>query len=115
MVNLNAQCRWKEYLQLFTAQKYHGIIGMPLWTLDHISKLARPPCFGRAAEKCHFDSLSSIVASCIGKYKSLSAHIHALMFSGTREVGMNMLDEIDVFNFLLKTRGNKQCLFWCRN
>ncbi|KAF7152076.1 hypothetical protein RHSIM_Rhsim01G0124000 [Rhododendron simsii] len=66
-------------------------------------------CFERAAEKCHLDSLSSIVASCSwGKQVSVGTGSRFDVLWDTREVGMNELDGIDVYNFLNMVRSSSK-------
>ncbi|XP_062001733.1 DNA-directed RNA polymerase V subunit 1 [Rosa rugosa] len=58
-------------------------------------------CFERAAEKCHMDSLSSIVASCSwGKHVAVGTGSRFEILWDTREGGLNEEGGIDVFNFL---------------
>ncbi|KAA8519098.1 hypothetical protein F0562_013354 [Nyssa sinensis] len=58
-------------------------------------------CFERAAEKRHVDSLSSIVASCSwGKHVAVGTGSPFDVLWGTREVGLNQQEGIDIFNFL---------------
>ncbi|XAR54458.1 DNA-directed RNA polymerase [Bertholletia excelsa] len=58
-------------------------------------------CFERAAEKCHVDSLSSIVASCSwGKHVAVGTGSRFDLLWDTTKVGMNQRDGIDVYNFL---------------
>ncbi|XP_057502270.1 DNA-directed RNA polymerase V subunit 1-like [Actinidia eriantha] len=66
-------------------------------------------CFERAAEKCHVDSLSSIVASCSwGKQVAVGTGSRFDVFWDTREVGMNQQDGIDVYNFLHLVRSSSK-------
>ncbi|KAB2627404.1 DNA-directed RNA polymerase V subunit 1 [Pyrus ussuriensis x Pyrus communis] len=58
-------------------------------------------CFERAAEKCHMDSLSSIVASCSwGKHVAVGTGSRFDILWDTREGGLNQEGGLDVFNFL---------------
>ncbi|KAK9282648.1 hypothetical protein L1049_010867 [Liquidambar formosana] len=58
-------------------------------------------CFERAAEKCHIDSLSSIVASCSwGKQVAVGTGSRFEILWDTKEVGLNREAGIDVYNFL---------------
>ncbi|XP_059649269.1 DNA-directed RNA polymerase V subunit 1 [Cornus florida] len=64
-------------------------------------------CFERAAEKCHVDSLSSIVASCSwGKHVAVGTGNSFDVLWDTREVGLNQQDESDVYNFLNLVRSS---------
>ncbi|KAK3032738.1 hypothetical protein RJ639_036922 [Escallonia herrerae] len=64
-------------------------------------------CFERAAEKCHFDSLSSIVASCSwGKHVAIGTGSSFDVLWDTREVEMNQKDGTDVYNFLQMVRSS---------
>ncbi|KAL7239152.1 hypothetical protein ACSBR2_005116 [Camellia fascicularis] len=66
-------------------------------------------CFERAAEKCHVDSLSSIVASCSwGKQVAVGTGSRFDVLWDTREVGMNQQDGIDVYNFLHLVRSSSK-------
>ncbi|XP_050381339.1 DNA-directed RNA polymerase V subunit 1-like [Argentina anserina] len=58
-------------------------------------------CFERAAEKCHMDSLSSIVASCSwGKHVAVGTGSRFEILWDTREGGLTEEGGVDVFNFL---------------
>ncbi|XP_052189577.1 DNA-directed RNA polymerase V subunit 1 isoform X2 [Diospyros lotus] len=66
-------------------------------------------CFERAAEKCHADSLSSIVASCSwGKHVTVGTGSQFDVLWGTREVGLNNQEGIDVYNFLHLVRSSRE-------
>ncbi|WRX12496.1 RNA polymerase [Theobroma cacao] len=58
-------------------------------------------CFERAAEKCHVDSLSSIVASCSwGKHVAVGTGSRFDVLWDRKEVGFDQKSGIDVYNFL---------------
>ncbi|BFG20444.1 hypothetical protein CerSpe_067180 [Prunus speciosa] len=58
-------------------------------------------CFERAAEKCHMDSLASIVASCSwGKHVAVGTGARFDVLWDTREVELTQEGGLDVFNFL---------------
>ncbi|KAH0728366.1 hypothetical protein KY284_004231 [Solanum tuberosum] len=58
-------------------------------------------CFERAAEKCHVDSLSSIVASCSwGKHVAVGTGSRFEVLLNTRNVEWNIPDTRDVYSFL---------------
>nr|XP_043618667.1 DNA-directed RNA polymerase V subunit 1 [Erigeron canadensis] len=58
-------------------------------------------CFERAAEKCHADALSSIVAACSwGKPVSVGTGSRFDILWDTREVELNQKEGIDVYSFL---------------
>ncbi|BBG96549.1 nuclear RNA polymerase D1B, partial [Prunus dulcis] len=58
-------------------------------------------CFERAAEKCHMDSLASIVASCSwGKHVAVGTGVRFDVLWDTREVELTQEGGLDVFNFL---------------
>ncbi|OMO87191.1 RNA polymerase, alpha subunit [Corchorus olitorius] len=58
-------------------------------------------CFERAAEKCHVDSLSSIVASCSwGKHVAVGTGSRFDVLWDHKEVGFDQRSGIDVYNFL---------------
>ncbi|KAL6130072.1 hypothetical protein ACLB2K_068453 [Fragaria x ananassa] len=58
-------------------------------------------CFERAAEKCHMDSLLSIVASCSwGKHVAVGTGSRFEILWDTKEGGLNEVGGVDVFNFL---------------
>ncbi|KAL8228775.1 hypothetical protein R6Q57_013675 [Mikania cordata] len=66
-------------------------------------------CFEKAAEKCHSDSLSSIVGACSwGKPVSVGTGSRFDILWDTREVEMNQKDGIDVYNFLHLVRGGSE-------
>ncbi|KVH88101.1 Aspartate decarboxylase-like domain-containing protein [Cynara cardunculus var. scolymus] len=66
-------------------------------------------CFEKAAEKCHSDSLSSIVAACSwGKPVAVGTGSRFDILWDTREVEMNQKDGIDVYNFLHLVRGGSE-------
>ncbi|XP_057977242.1 DNA-directed RNA polymerase V subunit 1 [Malania oleifera] len=63
-------------------------------------------CFERAAEKCHVDSLSSIVASCSwGKHVAVGTGSRFDILWDKKEMGVNQEDGIDVYSFLHLVRG----------
>ncbi|PWA73955.1 nuclear RNA polymerase D1B [Artemisia annua] len=63
-------------------------------------------CFEKAAEKCHADSLSSIVGACSwGKPVAVGTGSRFDILWDTREVELNQKDGIDVYNFLNLVRG----------
>ncbi|CAK9171045.1 unnamed protein product [Ilex paraguariensis] len=58
-------------------------------------------CFERAAEKCHVDSLSSIVGSCSwGKHVAVGTGSAFDLFWDLKEVGLKQQDGVDIYNFL---------------
>ncbi|KAK9131570.1 hypothetical protein Sjap_012057 [Stephania japonica] len=58
-------------------------------------------CFERAAEKCHVDSLSSIVASCSwGKHVAVGTGTRFELCFNRKEIGANDDNVKDVFSFL---------------
>ncbi|EXB62675.1 DNA-directed RNA polymerase E subunit 1 [Morus notabilis] len=58
-------------------------------------------CFERAAEKCHVDSLTSIVASCSwGKHVAVGTGSRFDILWDTRKVEFNQAGGVDVNNFL---------------
>ncbi|PHT74769.1 DNA-directed RNA polymerase V subunit 1 [Capsicum annuum] len=58
-------------------------------------------CFERAAEKCHVDSLSSIVASCSwGKHVAVGTGSRFEILLNTKNVEWNVPDARDVYSFL---------------
>ncbi|KAJ7982346.1 DNA-directed RNA polymerase subunit [Quillaja saponaria] len=58
-------------------------------------------CFERAAEKCHMDSLSSIVGSCSwGKHVAVGTGSKFELLWDTKEVGLNQDSGTDVYTFL---------------
>ncbi|VVA40297.1 PREDICTED: DNA-directed RNA polymerase [Prunus dulcis] len=58
-------------------------------------------CFERAAEKCHMDSLASIVASCSwGKHVAVGTGARFDVLWDRREVELTQEGGLDVFNFL---------------
>ncbi|GAV75269.1 RNA_pol_Rpb1_2 domain-containing protein/RNA_pol_Rpb1_3 domain-containing protein/RNA_pol_Rpb1_1 domain-containing protein/RNA_pol_Rpb1_5 domain-containing protein/DUF3223 domain-containing protein [Cephalotus follicularis] len=62
-------------------------------------------CFERAAEKCHVDTLASIVASCSwGKHVSLGTGSRFDILWDTREAKLNQQGKTDVYNFLHMVR-----------
>ncbi|KAJ4951041.1 hypothetical protein NE237_027873 [Protea cynaroides] len=62
-------------------------------------------CFERAAEKCHVDSLSSIVASCSwGKHVAIGSGTNFEILWNNKEMGVNQDSGIDVYNFLQLVR-----------
>ncbi|XP_038680146.1 DNA-directed RNA polymerase V subunit 1-like isoform X2 [Tripterygium wilfordii] len=64
-------------------------------------------CFERAAEKCHVDSLKSIVASCSwGKHVAVGTGSRFDIVWNTREDELNQKDIIDVYDFLHMLRGS---------
>ncbi|GMH09851.1 hypothetical protein Nepgr_011692 [Nepenthes gracilis] len=65
-------------------------------------------CFERAAEKCHMDSLSSIVASCSwGKRVAVGTGAKFDILWERKETGMN-LGGFDIYNFLQLVRGSNE-------
>ncbi|XP_071726536.1 DNA-directed RNA polymerase V subunit 1-like [Rutidosis leptorrhynchoides] len=63
-------------------------------------------CFEKAAEKCHSDSLSSIVGACSwGKPVAVGTGSRFDILWDTREVKLNPKEGIDVYNFLHLTSG----------
>ncbi|OMP00131.1 RNA polymerase, alpha subunit [Corchorus capsularis] len=65
-------------------------------------------CFERAAEKCHVDSLSSIVASCSwGKHVAVGTGSRFDVLWDHKEVGFDQRSGIDVYNFLGMLSGVK--------
>ncbi|KAF5729322.1 DNA-directed RNA polymerase E subunit 1 putative isoform 1 [Tripterygium wilfordii] len=63
-------------------------------------------CFERAAEKCHVDSLKSIVASCSwGKHVAVGTGSRFDILWNTRKDEANQKDVIDVYDFLHMLRG----------
>ncbi|XP_052621483.1 DNA-directed RNA polymerase V subunit 1 [Lactuca sativa] len=66
-------------------------------------------CFEKAAEKCHSDSLSSIVAACSwGKPVAVGTGSRFDILWDTREVELNQKDGIDVYNFLHLVHGGSE-------
>ncbi|KAJ8529328.1 hypothetical protein K7X08_036163 [Anisodus acutangulus] len=64
-------------------------------------------CFERAAEKCHVDSLTSIVASCSwGKHVAVGTGSRFDVLLNTRNVEWNIPDARDVYNFLHLVRSS---------
>ncbi|CAN4108487.1 unnamed protein product [Withania somnifera] len=64
-------------------------------------------CFERAAEKCHVDSLSSIVASCSwGKHVAVGTGSRFEILLNTRNVEWNVPDAGDVYSFLQLVRSS---------
>ncbi|KAM7512415.1 hypothetical protein LguiB_011290 [Lonicera macranthoides] len=65
--------------------------------------------FEKAAEKCHVDSLSSIVASCSwGKHVAIGTGSPFEILLDTREVELNQQGGIDIYNFLNLVRGGSE-------
>ncbi|KAK1370494.1 hypothetical protein POM88_036586 [Heracleum sosnowskyi] len=71
-------------------------------------------CFEVAAEKCHVDSLASIVASCSwGKHAAVGTGSSFDIYYDTGEVEMNQTDVHDFLNIVRSTEGvekNSSCL-----
>ncbi|KAI3709956.1 hypothetical protein L2E82_39726 [Cichorium intybus] len=66
-------------------------------------------CFEKAAEKCHADSLSSIVAACSwGKPVAVGTGSRFDILWDTREVELNQENGIDVYNFLHLVHGGTE-------
>ncbi|KAM0054761.1 putative DNA-directed RNA polymerase [Helianthus debilis subsp. tardiflorus] len=66
-------------------------------------------CFEKAAEKCHADSLSSIVGACSwGKPVAVGTGSRFDILWDTREVELNQKDGIDVYNFLHMVGGGSE-------
>ncbi|XP_042503791.1 DNA-directed RNA polymerase V subunit 1 [Macadamia integrifolia] len=66
-------------------------------------------CFERAAEKCHVDSLSSIVASCSwGKHVAIGTGTNFEILWNNKEMGVNQDNGIDVYNFLQLVRSSNE-------
>ncbi|KAI3717238.1 hypothetical protein L1987_68726 [Smallanthus sonchifolius] len=66
-------------------------------------------CFEKAAEKCHADSLSSIVGACSwGKPVAVGTGSRFDILWDTREVELNHKDGIDVYNFLHLVGGGSE-------
>nr|GMD59609.1 DNA-directed RNA polymerase V subunit 1 [Ipomoea batatas] len=64
-------------------------------------------CFERAAEKCHVDSLSSVVASCSwGKHVSVGTGSSFDILLDTRKVELNQQEGQNVYDFLLLMRSS---------
>lgn len=64
-------------------------------------------CFERAAEKCHVDSLSSIVASCSwGKHVAVGTGSRFEVLLNARNVEWNIPDARDVYSFLHLVRSS---------
>ncbi|CAN4111386.1 unnamed protein product [Withania somnifera] len=64
-------------------------------------------CFERSAEKCHVDSLSSIVASCSwGKHVAVGTGSRFELLLNTRNVEWNVPDAGDVYSFLHLVRSS---------
>ncbi|KAL3537763.1 hypothetical protein ACH5RR_001129 [Cinchona calisaya] len=62
-------------------------------------------CFERAAEKCHVDSLSSVVASCSwGKHVAVGTGSPFDILLDTKKVELNQQDGVDVYDFLQLVR-----------
>ena len=58
-------------------------------------------CFGKAVEKCHDNSLSSIVASCSwDKHVAIGTRSQLDSLWDQKETGLNQMSGIDVYNFL---------------
>ncbi|XP_008465860.1 DNA-directed RNA polymerase V subunit 1 [Cucumis melo] len=65
-------------------------------------------CFEKAAEKCHKDSLSSIVASCSwGKHVAVGTGSRFDILWDQKELGCKQDDVVDVYNFLHMVRSGK--------
>ncbi|XP_059312406.1 DNA-directed RNA polymerase V subunit 1 isoform X2 [Lycium ferocissimum] len=64
-------------------------------------------CFERAAEKCHVDSLTSIVASCSwGKHVAVGTGSRFEVLLNTKNVEWNIPDARDVYSFLHLVRSS---------
>ncbi|MCD7452638.1 DNA-directed RNA polymerase V subunit 1 [Datura stramonium] len=64
-------------------------------------------CFERAAEKCHVDSLSSIVASCSwGKHVAVGTGSRFEVLLNTKNVEWNIPETRDVYSFLHLVRSS---------
>lgn len=64
-------------------------------------------CFERAAEKCHVDSLSSVVGSCSwGKHVAVGTGSPFDILLDTKKVELNQPAGIDVYDFLQLVRGS---------
>ncbi|KAJ6934530.1 DNA-directed RNA polymerase V subunit 1 [Populus alba x Populus x berolinensis] len=62
-------------------------------------------CFEKAAEKCHTDSLSSIVASCAwGKHVTVGTGSHFDVLWDTKEACLNPEGSMDAYSFLNMVR-----------
>ncbi|KAK7317354.1 hypothetical protein RJT34_01506 [Clitoria ternatea] len=63
-------------------------------------------CFERAAEKCHTDSLSSVVASCSwGKHVAVGTGSKFDLLWDENEIKSNEIEGMDVYNFLHMVKG----------
>ncbi|KAK7283942.1 hypothetical protein RIF29_13692 [Crotalaria pallida] len=63
-------------------------------------------CFERAAEKCHTDSLSSIVASCSwGKHVAVGTGSKFDIVWNAKEIKSSEIGGMDVYNFLYMVKG----------
>ncbi|XP_076899712.1 DNA-directed RNA polymerase V subunit 1-like [Bidens hawaiensis] len=66
-------------------------------------------CFEKAAEKCHSDSLTSIVGSCSwGKPVAVGTGSRFDILWDTREMKLDQTDGIDVYNFLHLVGGGSE-------
>ncbi|KAL5733955.1 hypothetical protein ACOSP7_031816 [Xanthoceras sorbifolium] len=64
-------------------------------------------CFEKAAEKCHTDNLSSIVASCSwGKHVAVGTGSRFDILWNTKQAQLNQEPGIDVYNFLHMVRSS---------
>ncbi|KAJ4720299.1 DNA-directed RNA polymerase subunit [Melia azedarach] len=64
-------------------------------------------CFEKAAEKCHTDNLSSVVAACSwGKHVAVGTGSRFDVLWDTKNVGSSQEDGIDVYNFLHMVRSS---------
>ncbi|CAI0461874.1 unnamed protein product [Linum tenue] len=65
-------------------------------------------CFERAAEKCHVDALSSIVASCSwGRPVAVGTGSRFDVFWDNKESSLNQDEPVDVYSFLNMVRSSK--------
>ncbi|KAL0720705.1 hypothetical protein Bca4012_035304 [Brassica carinata] len=70
--------------------------------------IAPRKCFEKAAEKCHKDSLSSVVGSCSwGKRVDVGTGSQFELLWNKKETGLENDDETDVFSFLQMVRSTK--------
>ncbi|PIA43310.1 hypothetical protein AQUCO_02000611v1 [Aquilegia coerulea] len=65
-------------------------------------------CFERAAEKCHTDTLSGIVASCSwGKHVAVGSGTRFEILWNKKEMGVNYSSVKDIYSFLLLVSSNR--------
>ncbi|KAH0889797.1 hypothetical protein HID58_052226 [Brassica napus] len=70
--------------------------------------IAPRKCFEKAAEKCHKDSLSTVVGSCSwGKRVDVGTGSQFELLWNKKETGLENDDETDVFSFLQMVRSTK--------